>query len=220
MGRALCSGPGLLLLDEPLASLDLPLRRRILPYLLRVRREFGVPTIHVSHDPGEIQVLAREVTVLAAGRVVRQGRPDDLFIDPQVFPMREGGEIENLFRGTIVEIAHGAATVEVEPGVRITVSADAGETGESVIVTVRPEDLILAVDPPTGLSAQNVIPAIIHELREAGTGPGSPAQVLVALRVGRSDERIVATVTTKARDQLALAAGRRVHLIFKAQACR
>src|SRR5262245_8770992 len=60
LGRALCRRPEILLLDEPLGGLDRPLRRRILPYLLRVEREFGVPSILVSHDPAEVRLLCRE----------------------------------------------------------------------------------------------------------------------------------------------------------------
>ena len=76
LGRALCSGPELLLLDEPLSGLDDPLRGRILTYLLRAQEEFSVPTITVSHDATEITLLSREVAVLEAGRVVALGRPE------------------------------------------------------------------------------------------------------------------------------------------------
>ena len=70
LGRALMSGPSLLLLDEPLAAVDVPLRRRILPYLRRVRDELTVPIIYVSHDRNEIDELADVVVNVEAGRVV------------------------------------------------------------------------------------------------------------------------------------------------------
>jgi molybdate transport system ATP-binding protein len=69
LGRALMSGPGLLLLDEPLAAVDIPLRRRILPYLLRVRDELKIPIVYVSHDGEEVDELAQLVVVLDNGRV-------------------------------------------------------------------------------------------------------------------------------------------------------
>lgn len=69
LGRALMSGPSLLLLDEPLAAVDVPLRRRILPYLRRVRDELRVPILYVSHDPEEVAELASVVVRLDAGRV-------------------------------------------------------------------------------------------------------------------------------------------------------
>ena len=78
LGRALMSGPSLLLLDEPLAAVDVPLRRRILPYLERVRDELHLPIVYVSHDREEVQRLADYVVVLEAGRVVAAGSPSSL----------------------------------------------------------------------------------------------------------------------------------------------
>jgi molybdate transport system ATP-binding protein len=69
VGRALMSGPSLLLLDEPLAAVDVPLRRRILPYLRRVRDELKIPIVYVSHDRDEIEELADVVVTLDQGRV-------------------------------------------------------------------------------------------------------------------------------------------------------
>ena len=74
LGRALMSGPSLLLLDEPLAAVDVPLRRRILPYLQRVRDELTVPIIYVSHDREEVDELADVVVNVDAGRVVSVDR--------------------------------------------------------------------------------------------------------------------------------------------------
>jgi molybdate transport system ATP-binding protein len=69
LGRALMSGPSLLLLDEPLAAVDVPLRRRILPYLQRVRDELRIPIVYVSHDRQEIEALADTVILLENGRI-------------------------------------------------------------------------------------------------------------------------------------------------------
>ena len=70
LARALMSAPDVLLLDEPLAAVDVERRRRILPYLLRVRDDLGVPVIYVSHDRAEVDQLADRVIVLDEGRVV------------------------------------------------------------------------------------------------------------------------------------------------------
>jgi molybdate transport system ATP-binding protein len=76
LGRALMSGPSLLLLDEPLAAVDVPLRRRILPYLRRVRDELKIPILYVSHDRDEVDELADRVVTVENGRIVDvQERP-------------------------------------------------------------------------------------------------------------------------------------------------
>ena len=75
LGRALMSGPSLLLLDEPLAAVDVPLRKRILPYVERVRDKLGVPIIYVSHDREEVRDLADHVLLIDAGRLVASGDP-------------------------------------------------------------------------------------------------------------------------------------------------
>jgi molybdate transport system ATP-binding protein len=70
VARALMSSPDLLLMDEPLASVDVPLRRRIVPYLQRVRDELQVPLVYVSHDEREVRAIGEWVLTLEAGRVV------------------------------------------------------------------------------------------------------------------------------------------------------
>lgn len=79
LGRALISRPELLLLDEPLGSLDQKLKARILPYLARVRDEFRIPMVLVTHAPDEVMALCDHVVILQAGKVTGQGRPDAWF---------------------------------------------------------------------------------------------------------------------------------------------
>jgi molybdate transport system ATP-binding protein len=86
LGRALCSAPTLMLLDEPLAALDRPLRQKILPFLRRVREQFDVPMVLVSHDPIEVQALCDDLVVLGEGSVIARGAPRDVLTDPSVFP--------------------------------------------------------------------------------------------------------------------------------------
>jgi molybdate transport system ATP-binding protein len=78
LARALMSSPDVLLLDEPLAAVDLPLRRRIVASLRRIRDDLGVPVIYVTHDPAELRSVADTVIVLDEGRVVGSGPPDRL----------------------------------------------------------------------------------------------------------------------------------------------
>lgn len=80
LGRALLSSPEILLLDEPLTGLDAPLKERVLAHLRRVREEFAVPTLYVSHSAEEVLALADDVLVLEQGRVVTRGRPAEVFV--------------------------------------------------------------------------------------------------------------------------------------------
>lgn len=79
LARALISRPRLLLLDEPLASLDASRKALIVPYLRRIRDEFAIPMLYVSHAPEELFALCDEVLVLSAGRLVARGSPSEVF---------------------------------------------------------------------------------------------------------------------------------------------
>lgn len=78
LARALMSSPRLLLLDEPLASLDTALKQRIIPYLVRLRDEFQIPTLYVTHDADEVRAICGEVLVLDRGAVIARGKPDEV----------------------------------------------------------------------------------------------------------------------------------------------
>ena len=110
LGRAICSGPSLLLLDEPLAALDMSLRRRLLPFLRRLNEEFSIPSIMVSHDPVELQALCGDLIVLREGRVIARGRPDDVLTDGAVYSVAEHG-YENVLPGErLAGVAEGAGS--------------------------------------------------------------------------------------------------------------
>jgi len=76
--RAILSAPRLLLLDEPMSSLDSRLKKRLIPFLLRIRDEFRIPLIYVTHDAGELIALCDEVLVLERGRLIERGLPADV----------------------------------------------------------------------------------------------------------------------------------------------
>ncbi len=112
LARALATDPKLLLLDEPLAALDVALRERILPYLLRVRDEWKIPMLYVSHNPGEALLLAQHALLLREGTVEAAGRPLSLLPTPAFVRAAEEG-IENLFPGRVERHDAGAGITSV-----------------------------------------------------------------------------------------------------------
>lgn len=218
LARALCSGPEILLLDEPLSGLDAPLRRRILGYLLRVRREFALPALVVSHDATEIRILSREILLLDQGRVAGRGDPDSLFVE-RCDPGIAGEEgFENVLRGRVRSIEGSEAMIDLEAGASMMVPAEDLAAGAEVTIGIRSEELILAVRPVGGLSAQNILPARIRELAEPGPGDG-PVRVVAELGTSRP-AGVVAHVTRRAVRDLGLHPGQPIQLICKARACQ
>jgi molybdate transport system ATP-binding protein len=210
LGRALASGPRALLLDEPLASLDLALRARVLPYLRRVRDELGLPMLYVTHDPDEAILIGELALVLDRGRVVAQGPPREVLWSRAVLPLAEALGIDNVLEGRATAADAGGTRVETRGGLRLVVAGRA-RPGEALCLGVPAEDLLLAAGPPGLLSARNVFPARVVAL-EAREG-----DVLVRLDAG---EPLVAKVTPGAARALGLAPGADIHVVLKAQAVR
>ena len=220
LGRALCSGPRLLLLDEPFAGLDLPLRHRILPYLVRVQEEFRLPTLCVSHDATEMKVLSREVTVLEAGKVLARGRPDEVFLNPTILPLLREEGFENVLEGTVREAKESGMLVGLEPDLCVLIPRGDFTGDRRVVFGLRAEDTLLALGQPAGLSAQNVLPGIVREIREGTEGGGTEGPVLVGVSLGSGERRMMASITRQSLQRLALTPGTPIHLVFKAQSCR
>jgi molybdate transport system ATP-binding protein len=215
LARAVCSRPRLLVLDEPLASLDLPLRRRILPFLRRLRDELDLPMLYVSHEPLEVQALADEVVVLRDGRSVAQGAPARVLADPDVFALAPDEVYENVLVARAGPPAgEEGRGVELWPGVELRVPAFAGAAGTSVLVSIPAQQVLLAVEAPRGLSAQNVLRSVVREVRPAG------GQRLVVGELAAGGPELVAELTPRACADLDLRAGRDVFMIVKQTGCR
>lgn len=169
LARALASEPLLLLLDEPLAALDVGLRGRILPYLLRIREAWRVPMLYVTHNVGEALALGGELLVLSEGRSVAQGPPLELLA---ASPLAGAGEdLENVFPGRVVAHAPEAGVTRVAlmsgPVLAVPLLSDT-EAGSLVTLSVRAEDVLLANEPPRGLSARNVLEGRVLSASRAG----------------------------------------------------
>ena len=214
LARALAAAPRLLLLDEPLAALDVGLKERILPYLVRVRDEWRVPTLYVTHNVGEVLALAGHVVLLRDGRVEAQGAPLALLSSAGLVREAEAG-IENLFSGRVAshDPEGGVTRVEIEEGTTVSVAmAPDRAVGTRVTLAVRAEDVLVAVEPPHGLSARNVYPARITSLERTG--------VDVLLRCALGGSTWLARVTPSAVSALDLRADKTVWLAVKSHSVR
>jgi molybdate transport system ATP-binding protein len=209
IARALASGPRALLLDEPLAALDLPLRARVLPYLMRVRDQLDLPILYITHDPDEAQLIGEIVVVLDGGRVAATGAPRDVLWSRAVLPLSEALGIENVFEGG-VQREHGSPSFVSNAGLRLVLPASL-DGDARVRIGLRAEDVVLAADRPGKISARNVLESRVVACDDRD------GDVYVTLDVG---EKLVAKVTTAAAAQLALAPGSTIYAIVKAQALR
>jgi molybdate transport system ATP-binding protein len=219
LARALASDPQVLLLDEPLAALDVELRERIVPYLLRVRDEWKVPALYVTHNVGEALGVAESVLVLREGRVEAHGPALDLLALPTVSVAAEAG-IENVLHGRIVAHDERAGTTRVvlDDGAPMAIPpATPRAVGDRVTLAIRAEDILVAVEPPRGLSARNVIEARIVALERVAH------DVLlrcVPASAAGSHRSWLVRVTPSAVDALGLVGGQVVWLAIKSHSVR
>lgn len=212
LGRALCSGPKLLLLDEPLASLDLPLRRKILPFLIRIKEVFELPMVVVSHNPIELQVLCDEVLIMEKGRKVRTGSPNELFISESMFELAKAHGFENVFSGTIIDKSDQVDRLALSSAANencIQIPATNLPIGASVVVSLRSDNILIGLEEPRGLSARNCLSAKIARIEKTAT------RWLVHAMVLGSIPAIVVEVTLDAIEALELKEGGGIFLIFK-----
>ncbi|MCT8159563.1 molybdenum ABC transporter ATP-binding protein [Pseudoruegeria sp. SHC-113] len=208
LGRALLSGPDVLLMDEPMAALDEGRKADLLPYIERLAQERAVPMLYVTHNISEAARLADTIVVLERGRVAAFGPAADVFSDPELAPVlgvREAGAVvEGRVEGAYSD---GLAEVAV-PGGRLFLPGLSAEKGAAVRLRIEAQDVMIALEPPRGISALNILPVVVTSVKQ-GHGPG----VLVQLANG--DMRLLARVTKRSAMALDLREGLACHAVLK-----
>ncbi len=217
LARALATAPRLLLLDEPLAGLDVGLRERILPWLVRVRDEWRIPALYVTHHVGEALALAETALLLRDGAVVASGAPLGLLASPALATAARDG-IENLLPGRLVAHDPEAGVTQValdREGVTVAVPLAAERVaGSGVTLVVRAEDVLVATEPVRGLSARNLFAARVVAVERVGP------DALLHCALGAGAHPWLVRLTPAAVASLELAAGRDVWLAVKSHSVR
>jgi molybdate transport system ATP-binding protein len=206
LARALAPEPRLLLLDEPLSSVDVAARAALRSLLAGVVRSFAGPTILVAHDPVDALTLAGQLVIVEGGRIVQRGTHDDVRRAPRTSYAAELVGI-NLFVGRLEPLGGGAGRLVTAEG-EITVGWPGGlsEPADGVLATLRPADVALHLDRPEG-SPRNALRGPVREIAHEGER--------ARVRLGTSPP-IVAEVTAGSVERLGLRTDMEVWASFKA----
>ena len=210
-GRAVLTSPRLLVLDEPLASLDAARKAEILPFIERMRDELAIPMIYVSHAVEEIVRLADEVVVLDAGRVLRAG-PTVETLNAGAIVHADMGDPGSVIEAVIAraDAGDGLTALSVNGGTLFVPHLQGARDGAAVRLRIRARDVAIARERPKGLSILNVMPARVRAVEDA-----SAAQADVMLDIGAP---LWARITRRSARELALAPGAEVYALIKSVA--
>ncbi len=212
LGRALLVSPRLLLMDEPLASLDAARKDEILPFIERLRDNFNVPIVYVSHAMDEIIRLADTMVLMSDGAVAAVGPVEELTSRLDLRPLTGRYEAGAVIATTVA--GHDAAfqlTQLAFPGGVLNVSSLDLPKGAAVRVRIRARDVSLALSRPTDISMLNIVAATVSEIGTEIEG-AARADVDIRLDVGVP---LWARITRKAMQEMQLAPGKRVFALIK-----
>jgi molybdate transport system ATP-binding protein len=212
VARALLTRPRLLLMDEPLAALDLKRKLEILPYLERLRDELDIPILYVSHSPDEVSRLADHLVLMDAGRIVASGPLSQTLgrVDlPSVFADDAGVVLSVI----VAEHERDDLTRLEFDGGAILVSRRSEAIGRRLRCRIHARDVSLATERHADTSILNMLPATVVAFGQTDT----PGHVLVQLSL-RDGSPLLARITERSRRQLGIARGSNLWAQVKAVA--
>jgi molybdate transport system ATP-binding protein len=216
IARALLCSPLLLLMDEPLASLDLTSRAQIMPLLEGLQRELQLPIVYVTHAPAEVVRLATRLVLLETGRILAVGPVHEMLTRPDL-PLAHFEDAGALLEACVVEHAPQYHLTYVSvmgtrtPG-RLAISARNLAIGAQTRVHVRARDVSVSLEPPARSSITNVLSATLIDIHD----DRDPAHALVRLSCAGSV--LLARITRRSVAELGLVAGQSVFAQVKSVA--
>jgi molybdate transport system ATP-binding protein len=210
IGRALLAQPRILLMDEPLAALDIPRKTEILDYIERLRDELSMPIVYVSHSVAEISRLADTVVVLSDGKCIAVGEVDEVMGRLDLRPATGRYEAGSLLETKVVahDLNDQLTTLAFDGGELIVPRLEAA-IGERVRVRIRARDVSLATQRPAGISILNVLPGCITAM-DAGAGP------IVDVQLAVGSTTLNARITRRSLQHLGIHVGQNVYVLVKA----
>ena len=214
LGRALLTSPRLLLLDEPVSSLDEPARREVLKHLEHVLRKLAVPVVYVSHSLTEVARLAETVVWIQQGRVADAGPTSRVLARPDFSAWRDE-EPAVVLEGVIREHddQYHLTTISTSLG-NLTIHERPEEPGTAIKVQINARDVSIGLEPQTASSIVNELPLTIRDIVDL-----SPSDCLVRLSTNPdAQDLLLSRITRKSRAQLELNAGASVFARVKSVA--
>lgn len=210
VARALAREPAVLLLDEPFAAVDRPVRRRLQDEIDQLRSTLGIPIVLVTHDFDDVARLASHVLILEQGRGVASGPVSTLMSRPDLTWLRDAVGPGAIFDARVSRVLGDRGLVELSFDGGTLLAPDPGlATGATVRVRIPAREVILATMAPVGLSLHNILVGRVSEIQ----AEPSSAHVLVQLAVGRTT--LLAEVTHDAVTALPIIPGGPLHVLIK-----
>ncbi|GMM89103.1 molybdenum ABC transporter ATP-binding protein ModC [Vibrio fortis] len=215
IGRALLSKPSILLMDEPLASLDLPRKREVMPFLENLSESVKIPIVYVTHSLNEILRLSNYLVILDQGKVLSAGQTEQVWASRAMRPWQSFSEQSSLFEAKIVEHNDDYALSKLALGntTSLWVQQVDNPIDASVRLQIRANDVSLSLQQPQSTSIRNILPAIIRRVETQQHGHNKQS-VAVELEL-EPGCYLWATITLWALDELSLTIGQRVFAQIK-----
>jgi molybdate transport system ATP-binding protein len=208
IARALALNPDILLMDEPLASLDFKRKQEILPFLSRLHRQLAIPVLYVTHSQQEVTHLADTLVIMADGRALASGPLSETQSRLDV-PLAQDREAATVWQVTVAEHETGYHLTRVAfAGGSLSIPAVDAQVGAPLRVQIYARDVSIALEVPAATSILNVLPAAI-----TGIADGREGQTVVQVQVG--DQALLAHITRKSALLLNLQIGITVYVQIK-----